>query len=139
MCDGSLPLTHVYMIGDNPESDMQGCVNMNGASASGEYPTATLDGTHHTSAEEWIAASRDPGTAENGPEGGGALSVADWIASEQSSGEASSQGPRWSGVLVRTGVYSGSGPTNQAAVVVDDVSSAVTWILDQGAGAGEST
>lgn len=80
-------VSHFYMIGDNPHSDMQGCVNMN----------------------ERLRANR------NLPE--------DVPACDLQGG--------WSGLLVRTGVFSDGDDTNQAAAVVDDVWDAVELILKE--------
>lgn len=74
---GAGRITEWYMVGDNPHSDMQGCVNMNNA----------------------------PLDAEVAP------------------------GP-WSGILVKTGVYThGEDDPNHAAEVCEQVYDAVKWIL----------
>ena len=107
------------MVGDNPESDMAGCVNMNAAIAA----TATTAGAGETTTKQWIEASKAPGEAD-----GGAVSVTKWLESQAQGGPAES--PPWRGVLVRTGVYTEGGDTGQAAAVVDDVKEAVQWIVD---------
>lgn len=74
---GSKMITKWYMVGDNPHSDMQGCINMNDAQSDAEVV---------------------PGL--------------------------------WTGVLVKTGVYShGEDDPNEAAEIVDQVHDAVEWIL----------
>eukprot|EP00616_Rhizochromulina_sp_CCMP1243_P010170 CAMPEP_0118991792 /NCGR_PEP_ID=MMETSP1173-20130426/52305_1 /TAXON_ID=1034831 /ORGANISM="Rhizochromulina marina cf, Strain CCMP1243" /LENGTH=220 /DNA_ID=CAMNT_0006942943 /DNA_START=23 /DNA_END=685 /DNA_ORIENTATION=- len=77
---GDRQIAHFYMVGDNPHSDMQGCINMNKLVNTG--------------------GSRAPQV-------------------------------HWSGVLVRTGVFSDGDDPNEAAAVVDNVHDAVDWILAQ--------
>lgn len=85
---GDAYIKHCYMVGDNPHSDMQGCVNMNNFAKEVCSWSSLVDGNVHL--------------------------------------------PRWSGVLVKTGVFTdGKDDTNQAAMVVEDVEEAVDWIIKQ--------
>lgn len=83
---GKRPVSHFYMIGDNPHSDMQGAINMNECRKTGTLEEVQADQDVHAP---------------------------------------------WSGVLVRTGVFSDGDDTNSASVVVDDVYDAVDWVLKQ--------
>mmetsp|Transcript_59084 Transcript_59084/g.115918 ORF Transcript_59084/g.115918 Transcript_59084/m.115918 type:complete len:504 (+) Transcript_59084:92-1603(+) len=92
--EGVVEISDVYLIGDNPKSDMQGPINMNNAAA----------------------------TAVLGKERKGATPL--------SSLSAATASIRWSGALVRTGVYrEGIDDTNGATVVCDDVAAAVEAVL----------
>ena len=74
-------IAHVYMVGDNPQSDMQGPKNMNALQASLQgKPAAPRGGSTEAEGPEWAGVLVRTGVYADGDDTNGAMAVVDGVA-----------------------------------------------------------